>query len=488
MSTWLSTWRYGHQLRSAAWLLAALALAWRSGLLVGDGTLGTRVVPAVAAVAILGPLAARLLLTRLGEGALALEVPVVLLLGSTMVFRERGAADLAYDPLDSAAQLRVVFVGLAALLGAAALLRGTRPGEARWRMPLPFALYVIYMVVVFVGAPLSVNATLTAYRGVELLAVILVIAGGYRVLGAAATRRFETILYGYTAALVTWIWMGLLLYPGRALARPLDNSIRWKWELKGVYPSLAANGVGALGAVLTVWSLARLLSRGSRRRPGVDFAFTCLGVATVVAAQYRTGYVAIVVAVCVLLVLRYRAAIPVLAFVAVVVFVWDPSVVQQSEPYALRGQTTEEARGLSGRVEYWKDAIPVWQSSPILGRGLLTASRFEVLAASGNDRTAGVHSTWVEALVGTGVVGLSLLVVAAAVTMGRLVRGARAHTVPLVLFAVILVRSTTGNTFESVSYEALLVAVLFASSRPRTRPAEKPGPPVGGAPASLALR
>jgi len=484
----VSTWPYWRQLKSAAWLVAALALAWRSGTLVADGTLGVRVVPAVAVIVILGPLLGRWILARLDHGALALEIPVVLLLASTLVFRERGAADLAYDPLDSAAQLRVVFVGLAALLGAAAVLRGADPSRPPWRMTLPFALYTAYMVVVFLGAPLSVNALLTAYRGVELLTVIVVIAGAYRVVGVAATRRFETVLYAYTAGLVTWIWMGLVLYPGRAIARPLDNSIRWKWELKGVYPTLAANGVGTLGAILAVWSLARLLAGGPRRRPAVDLLFTCLGVATVIAAQYRTGYIAIVVALCVLVVLRYRAALPVVGFTVVVVLLWNPSIIQQSEPYALRGQTTEEARELSGRVEYWRDAIPVWQRSPILGRGLLTASRFEVLEASGNDRTAGVHSTWVEALVGTGVVGASLLLVAVAVTMGRLARGARQHTVPLVILAVILVRSGTGNTFESVSYEALLVAVMFASSRARTRPAAEEGPAIHGASAALALR
>ena len=85
------------------------------------------------------------------------------------------------------------------------------------------------------------------------------------------------------------------------------------------------------------------------------------------------------------------------------------SLVQEAEPFALRGQTTEQASQLSDRVDFWAAAIPVWEESPLTLEGLLTATRFEVLAPLGLEYTAGIHSTWVEALVGTGLIGLSLL-------------------------------------------------------------------------------
>ena len=95
------------------------------------------------------------------------------------------------------------------------------------------------------------------------------------------------------------------------------------------------------------------------------------------------------------------------------------SLVGEVEPYALRGQTPEEARELSSRLDYWSAALPVWRESPLIGKGLLTGTRFEVLAPLGLTFTSGIHSTWVEALVGTGVIGLALVSLSFLITFKR---------------------------------------------------------------------
>jgi O-antigen ligase len=476
-----AAWRQRfHAARGHLVLAGALFVAWRGGLLVQDGTLGVRVVPPLFIAAVAGPSVVRAVATRLQPGALALEVPLLFLLASTLVFRERSAADLAYDPLDSAAQIRVACVGVAMLLGLAALLRDAE--SPAWRRPVPMTLYAAYVVVVFLGALESVNVPLTAYRGVELLTAVVVVVGAHRVVGADATRRLETFMYRYTVVLATWVWLGIVLYPGRALARPLDESIRWKWELTGVYPSFAANGVGALGAVLAAWSFARLVSRTRVASRRTDLMVFVLGIATVIGAQYRTGYVAVVVAILVIAAVRRPVLLVVVAFALAFLVVWNPSFVSEAEPYALRGQSTTEARQLSGRVDYWKNSTPVWHESPWIGRGLLTATRFEVLAATGNQFTAGVHSTWVEALVGTGLVGVGLLASAMLLALYRATRAGPRAAVPLALLVVLLVRSLTGNTFEALSYESLLFLMVVSSGIMRgqgvRRAVERPAPPV----------
>jgi O-antigen ligase len=142
------------------------------------------------------------------------------------------------------------------------------------------------------------------------------------------------------------------------------------------------------------------------------------------------------------------------------------SLIGEVEPYALRGQTTEQASELSSRVDYWSASIPVWEESPLIGKGLLTATRYEVLVPLGDDYTAGIHSTWVEALVGTGLIGVALLALSFLVTCRRaLVKARRSgDLVPVLLLAVLAVRTITGNTFETLlSFQAIIFLWLALS-------------------------
>jgi O-antigen ligase len=100
----------------------------------------------------------------------------------------------------------------------------------------------------------------------------------------------------------------------------------------------------------------------------------------------------------------------------------------------------------------------------LFGRGLLTASRFEILTPIGREETSTIHSTWVEALVGTGLVGTALLAASLLVVLRRAIRSAVApigRVVPLVVLTVIAVRSVTGTTFEA-SGRSVLIVLAFA--------------------------
>ena len=185
-------------------------------------------------------------------------------------------------------------------------------------------------------------------------------------------------------------------------------------------------------------------------------------------AQYRTGYVAVVAGLLVYLLVgrRWVLATTVLMMAVLGVLATGPSSLGKDvEPFALRGQTTEQASELSGRKTYWTAAIPVWEESPLIGRGLLTATRFEVLAPLGDTYTAGIHSTWVEALVGTGLIGLALLALSVLVTCKRAFVAARrsGDLVPVLLLAVLAVRTITGNTFEAFSDQAIIYLWLALS-------------------------
>jgi O-antigen ligase len=447
------------------WLLVPLALwlAWWAGSAVASEGPRRTFVVSLAALAVGVPTVRAVLGRHVRPGFIAVEAPVFLLLVSTLVFRGRSADELAYNPLDAAAQFRVLCVALALMLGAMALISRPHAAPSNGRLTsLPIRLYFLYVFVVFLGAPVSIDLPLTAYRGVELLTGLIVMVGARRSVGDEAGERIGTVLYWFTVGLLLSVWIGYVVAPDLAVAHLTNKEVPIGWQISGVVPSISSNGVGTLGILLTFWSLARLrrLPSPTTLRRGLAYALAGLGVASLIFAQYRTGYVAFVIGLLIYLLFGRKWVLATLVVIVVLgaIAMGPSSLVKDAEPFALRGQTTEQASELSSRVEFWTAAIPVWQRSPLIGGGLLTATRFEVLAPLGFTDVSAIHSTWVEALVGTGLIGLALLSLSFLVMVKRaFVRALRSgDLVPVLLLAVTAVRTITGNTFETFGYLAMI--------------------------------
>lgn len=433
-----------------------------AGIAVGEGGTTRDAALALGVVVIVAPIAWIAVRPRLGVHALAVEIPLVLLLLSTLVWRIRDAEALATNPVDTAGGYRLACVALAGLLGAFAITKGT--AHAVRVLTLPFGLYCAYVVIVFAGAPLSVDPLLTAYRGVELATGAVVIAGAFRTVGREAGRRIMSVLYWWFVALIASVWAGALLFPGEALNH-LERS-PLPWQISGVLPAVSSNGVGTAAVVLGVWSFALLFSRREQPAPRRWFLLAAVPVslATLVFAQYRTGYVAFVVGMLTVLLLRRRGvAAWVIVAGLLVAATWGAVVLERAQPVVLRGVSLDEAARLSSRIQWWSDALPIWRESPLIGKGLLTATRFEVLAEIGRTKTSTIHGTWIEVLVGTGIIGLALLAVAVlTITWRAFVEAVRpgGRLVPITLMVLVLIRSITGSTIEVFGAPYLLALTL----------------------------
>jgi len=455
-----------------------LWLAWWAGRAVASEGPGRILALSVAGLALGVPTLKAVLGRRIRAGFIAVEVPVFFLVLSTLVFRGRSADELAVNPLDPAAQFRVVCVAVAMILAAVALISRPLFVPSNGRVTSsPIRLYFLYVVVVFLGAPQSFSLALTGYRGIELLAVVMVMVGARHSVGDEAAARIEAVLYWFTVGLLLSVWIGWIVAPHLAVNYITNEHAPLAFQIRGLVPSIAANGVGSLGVLLTFWSLGRLRTASSlsRFQRLLGYAFAGLGVASLVLAQYRTGYGAFVIGLLVYLLFGRRWLLATgLLMVAIVAVALNPSVfLERAEPFLLRGQSTEQASELSSRVDFWSAAIPVWETSPFIGRGLLTGTRYEVLAPLGYTDTAGIHSTWVEALVGTGVIGLALLFGSFLVAYRRAILTALRGVglVPVLLLTVLAVRSVTGNTFETFSHQAIIflwLAIAMSDERERT--------------------
>jgi O-antigen ligase len=452
-------------------LAAAVVVAWLAGNAIAAG--GRRGMLAMAVgIAILGGLAVGAIArVRPKAGFEAVELPVFLILLTELVFRARDAESLASNPLDTAGLFRVACLGGALLLAALALTSPIRHGRDRVTTR-PFRLYCLYVLVVFVGAPLSVNLPLTAFRGMELTVGILALAGAFRRVGPGAGDRILGVIYWFTAASALVIWLEAVAMPGSAFSS-IDSP--FPFQLHGVFPLFAANTTGTIGALLGLWSLSRLMSPSDRGQTSVRTLrfLTALGFMTLIFAQYRTGFVVTFVGL--LLILGFRGRAAAFWFIMaglLVATLWGGQIVKGAAPVVQRGENPEVLSRLSGRLNYWEAAVPVWKESPLFGRGLLTASRFEVLAKLGSVYTSSIHGTWVEALVGTGLVGFALLAGTVFITTARAFREAMrpdGRIVPLVLIVSLLVRSLTGPTFEVAGRSSLLLLTIALMFRDRPR-------------------
>jgi O-antigen ligase len=457
---------------AAAWIAAgAPVLAVLIGVGVALGGIAQIVAIAVVGAVVAGALLPVDWIERLPRyGYLAVEVPLLLLLLSKLVFRVRDAEALVDNPVDSAGAFRLGCLALALFLGLVASLAATRPGvEPRARLTsLPFRLYIGYIFVVLIGAFYSRNFLLTGFRVFDLTAAVVVLAGACRVAGRQAVPRMLAVLYWFAVGLMATAWAGAALLPGAALERVaprLGGYTPLPIRLNGVFPTLASDYLGLLAALIILWSLANLMfprSDGMGPRRSTLKLITAFSFITLIMAQYRTGYAAFAVGLMALLWFgrkRWTAVlVAIVLLFGVSLAMNDSSKVQA---FVLRGQTEEIVTGLNGRAGWWSAALPVWKESPVIGKGLLTATRYEVLAEIGRTSTATIHGTWIEAVVGTGVVGTSLLLICVLFLLWRSLKAAqRGDVVPIVLLSVLLVRSITGYTFEVFGYPCLIFLIL----------------------------
>lgn len=386
----------------------------------------------------------------------------LLLASSTLVWRVRTTQELDSDPLDSAALVRVGLVAGATLLALVFLL-ATEVVPRRVPTPIRFlGAYIVVAALSAVGSPLPRQAL---YRAFELGAGFLALFVAFILIGDRAGPVILRLLITTIGVIVTVIWVEALLLPARAW---LPSGSILPYELHGVLPLYSSNTVGALGALLGLWGLART-NRGRRGILVSDLALVT-GVATLVASQYRTGVVGFLLGGAVVAWRRRRRLFVVLSALAVlaVLFVGIGEFRAHTQTVFAKGHP-ELVSSLDSRTLYWRASVPLIRERPLLGWGLNVGSR-RVLVSLGYDSTSTIHGTWVEALLGTGIVGTSLLAAAFLVALRHAWRAQRRHPAGAAIAGMIvflLVRSLTGSTAElfDILFLAFGALALAAAQR-----------------------
>jgi exopolysaccharide production protein ExoQ len=90
--------------------------------------------------------------------------------------------------------------------------------------------------------------------------------------------------------------------------------------------------------------------------------------------------------------------------------------------YFQRGQDAELLGSLSGRTTWWSFAWARFLERPLTGYGAFAGGRFAALAEMGDESTSSVHNTYLEAILGIGILGIVPLLICLLGTWWRMLK------------------------------------------------------------------
>jgi O-antigen ligase len=393
----------------------------------------------------------------------------LLLFLSGLVFRMRAAQDIDQSPLDVWALYRSGLVLIIGLILLGRLVSGT----TKWPEALfsgSLGILVIYALFSLASTLWSVRPSWTLYKSIEYLVNLALISAV--VVSVRSVRDYRKLVNW------TWILLGLLVVSAwvGAIIDPADGLLLGEnlgpltVRLEGVLPSVDANTIGEICAILALVALHRLLDDlEAKHNRGWYVGLLLASLVTLVFSQTRSAMAAFVFGLAVLLLLtrRYVLAAAMGSFFAVctVTMLTFSNFGRTFTDFLLRGQSAQSAEGLTGRMYVWHVSFDDFLRRPWTGYGGFAGSRFVVIPgiAVQQVQASSALSTYVDSLLDLGILGPLLVVIILAVTAWFLFRTTRnRHLAPsdrllaiemLVALSTIMVRSFV--TTEVITHASL---------------------------------
>lgn len=420
-----------YQLRAAALLSLAIAV----GILLSLSTERWGVTRIIVTVVLVPPL------MFLGPAALSQATSALadllrqlrwwhygwlLLFLSDLVFRARGAELIERTPVDAWALYRIILVGITALL----LVIRVWITRTSWTSLLFRGItgwLVAYALLSLLSTSWSVFPTWTAYKSCEYLVDITFLAA---VLASISSWSQFKSMVDWTIVLNTLLislaWLEALIWPTAALI-PSNGLI--PVQLECIYPAVAANGIGEVGAILAVFSLGRLVSPSAEPcKFSLYVLGFLLGFATILFSQTRSAVLGFILGVGIVVLISQRRKAVFLLLLGILALSSLNGVQTLFKGYMRRGQSDDNVSTLSGRLNWWEFGFHEFLKRPLTGYGAYTA-RFQILAKIGESDTSSMHNSYIEILLGTSIWGLIPVLVALLWTWTVLVKFlVRSHT------------------------------------------------------------
>jgi O-antigen ligase len=335
---------------------------------------------------------------------------------SAMTFEVRNLHEAMNNPLDSYVAIRAASELIVAIILAWRVASGKNSLQYLFH-GLP-GFVALYCLVAGISTAWSIVPAWTFFKTAEYSLDVVTAAVIYD--SARTAERYEQVLnWTWTIyALETAIpWVGAVVNPANA------------WDELGrlfsTMPMVGPNNIGTTGAVLTLVSISRLLWRDRRGSSRAWYwAVMVYGIASMVASHTRHSFGGTLVGLIIILVLSRRKWIGVvLAGLSTPLLVFTSAGTTVTE-YLRRGQSDEDLRGLTSRMDFWGYAWQQLVQHPLTGLGAYAGGRFGVLEKIGRAEAGSIHSDWVEIVMGTSFWGVLALAPAVFGTLWYLCKGA----------------------------------------------------------------
>ena len=208
--------------------------------------------------------------------------------------------------------------------------------------------------------------------------------------------------------LIASVYVGMLIWPEYAILRGYrDQTGILGFSVQGALPGLSANSVGDVAGIIGVVALVRILEVPTSRRFYVPVFLIML--LTMVLTQSRSPILAFLVAIGAVLIVSGRLVLLAMSGTLLGALLLT-KYTQLVFAFLERGQDEQGLTTLTGRVTWWKASLQAFQDNWLLGYGANAGGRYALQSVLGEE-VATVHSTWVEVILDTGIVGLILFLV-----------------------------------------------------------------------------
>ena len=318
---------------------------------------------------------------------------------------------------------------------------------------------LLYAVIAMWSASYSVSPLISLWKGFEVF--VLVLVGIYI---ASELKQWEDLRWLNNILMLLMLFfvlsalLGVVLAPGEAFAKlELSSAI----VVRGLAPPLNSNSLTQFSALLVVMALAFALNADKNRGKLGIWVVILLAGAVMLLGHSRTSIFSGILAAGGVLYFGRHRFIALLAAAGGVIALTLTEVVLQ---YIYRGQSQEVFISMSGRTYFWELIWKVFIDSPILGHGFYAAQRTLMSVSS-------VDNTYLEVLLGIGLVGLVAFVIPIIIVAVQLLLSIPKKTRPkrekmlwlqlMGLFVLLFVRSLTGPSFQVMHPNLVMFMMLL---------------------------
>jgi O-antigen ligase/polysaccharide polymerase Wzy-like membrane protein len=331
----------------------------------------------------------------------------LLMVASTLVFRIRASTAIQQSPLDGWAAYRIALVSTAAIILMMVYRRVDWIGSMRRGL---LGALSAYAIICLVSAIWSAYPAWTIYKSAEYLVDVAVLAAVVASMHSAQDyKRFLDWLWLIVVLQVCSVWLGTLLWPESAFIR---GSALLGQRICGVSPAIDQDTVGEYGAILAIVGFARLqLSQLNHRMRAFYLTLACVGFVTLMRSQARVAFVGFMLAAALILYFRKRWKATLLIACATLLLIVFTNVSDVAWAVVQRGDQQQGLETMSGRLPRWRLGWEAFVDQPLIGYGAYAGQRFVIGPKLHDSTLAELLNTYLDVLVGTGVIGLIPVVI-----------------------------------------------------------------------------